>query len=155
MKDYWNTLNDRERSLVIFAGILCIIYLFYIFLYSPLITAKNNKQLELIDKEATLTWMEQVRNVDKSSKSLTTLSNANLLSVLGTQLKTTTFSHFSFQLEQMGSGDIQLSFNEVPYNAFIKWLWTLSGQYLFNIKQVTIEKATLPGLVKVMLVLSV
>jgi len=154
VKAHWNNLNDRERGLVLIAGISCFVYLLYILLYSPLSTARDTAVANWAEKQATLQWMEPLHQFSKTGKAPQLLSKGNLLTEFANQLKVTSFQSFPFQLEQTGSGEIQLSFEEVPYNALVSWLWSLSGRYRFSIKQFNADKKDTPGLVKAMVVIT-
>lgn len=154
MKTYWYNLNDRERWMLGVGFFCCFFYLFYALLYSPLSTAVYNQSQQLSEKQLTLAWMEQVRHQHVTTKELNVLTSSKLLAVLATQLKSSSFRHFPYQLEQTGAGDIQLSFEQVPYNAFVSWVWSISGQYAFTIKQLNAERTDTPGVVKALIVLT-
>ena len=151
MKTYWTNLNNREQWMLGFGGVCCGFFLLYLLLYAPLINAVHNKTQQLIEKQETLVWMQQARLQRKTAKVPQVLNNSQLLTVLADHLKSTSFHRLPYQLQQTGSGDIQLSFDQVPYNAFITWLWSISRQYAFSIKQFNAERTDTPGVVKLML----
>lgn len=151
--NYWNHLNDRERLLSILGGLFVLLYLFYILLFSPLTHSVLEKKKQLQEKQETLTWMEQVRHIPKTQKTKQVISNHKLLAVMGTEM-TLAFKPFPYQLQQTGMGDIQVSFEAVPYTLFINWLWQLSNTYALSIKQFNIERSARPGVVKLHLVLT-
>jgi len=154
VKTYWNQLPDRERVMLLIAGVCCLSYLCYVLVYAPLITAVNQATLQLAEQQSTLAWMKRVRQSYSKTKTIQAVSNGQLLTVLGSQLKQTSFHQYQYQLEQTSSGDIQLSFDEVPYNAFVLWLWKFSEQYKFSIKQLSLDRTKIPGVVKGVVVLS-
>ena len=155
MKTYWNNLNERERWTLGFGGVCCFFFLLYLLLYAPLINAVHDKTQQLAEKQETLAWLQQARLQHKTVKAAQTLSSSQLLSVLANKLKSTSFHGFSYQLQQTGAGDIQLSFDQVPYNAFVTWLWTVSQNYAFSIKQLNAERTDTPGVVKLMVTIKV
>ena len=148
-KAYWDNLNERDRWMLGFGGVCCALFLMYMLLYAPLINAVRNKTQQLNEKQEILVWMQQARQQHKAVKSPQTLSNSKLLSVLADQLKATSFHAFSYRLQQTGTGDIQLSFVQVPYNAFVTWLWSVSQKYAFSIKQFSADKTGTTGVVKI------
>lgn len=150
MKTYWDNLNERERWMVGVGGVCCALFLIYMLFFAPLIHAVRNKTQQLHEKQETLVWMRQAQQRYKSVKAPQALSNSKLLSILAEQLKSTSFHAFSYQLQQTGAGDIQLSFDKVPYNAFVNWLWSIRQQYAFSIKQFNSEKTDTLGVVKIM-----
>ncbi|MDP3706230.1 MAG: type II secretion system protein GspM [Legionellaceae bacterium] len=151
---YWNQLHVRERAMLLIAGVCCFFYLFYALFYSPLTSAVNQATAQLAEQQSTLAWMKRVRQEYTKTKATKTLSNGQLLTVLGSQLNQVSFHRYPYQLEQTGSGDIQLSFDDVPYTLFVVWFRKFSQQYTCLIKQFNVDKTKTSGVVKVMVVLS-
>ncbi len=155
MKSHWTNLNTRERLVLGFGGVCCFLLLLYLLILAPLSNAVHDKSQQLIEKQTTLAWMQKARQQHKTAAAPQTLSSAKLLTVLAVQLKSTSFHHFPYQLQQTGSGDIQLSFENVPYNAFVTWLWSVSKRYAFTIKQLTVARTESSGVVNVMVMITV
>lgn len=151
---YWKNLNEREQGSLGLAGLFCVIYLFYLMVYSPLISAVANKNMQLQDKRETLAWMQKIQqHYRKPGKAPETLDSSKLLSLIASELSKPMFSAFTYQMQQTGSGDIQLSFEKIPYNAFITWLWGISHHYTIHIKELHIEQTKTPGIVKLNLLI--
>lgn len=155
MKTYWDTLNLRERWMLGVGGVFCFFVLLYWLILAPLSNAVQDKSRQLIEKRDTLVWMQQVRHQRETAKAPLSLTSSKLLSVLAAQLKSTSFRRFPYQLQQTGSGDIQLTFDRVPYNALVTWLWSVNKRYAFTIKQFTAERTDTSGVVNAMVVITV
>lgn len=146
MKNYWHNLNSREQYMLIGAGIICLLYISYAWLFSPIMAAANEQKRLFLDKQATLQWMQ---HQPLPKKSLAKHLSANqLLAVLATQLNTSNMQRFPYHLQQTGTGDIQLSFDAVPYNQLMHWLWTMHEQYALSVKQMDIARGKVAGIVK-------
>ncbi|AOW51610.1 TPA: type II secretion system protein M [Legionella pneumophila subsp. pneumophila] len=154
MKTYLNTLNDREKWMVIVAGVSLFIYGYYLLLYAPLSNQVNQKSTQLIEKTETLEWMKQVRMQKRSAKRKESVDNSQLLTILASQLKNNKTLKFPYQLQQTGSGDVQLTFDAVPFQNFIQWLAKINEVYSINIKQFDVEKTPTPGVTRLMIILS-
>ncbi|HGT2644171.1 TPA: GspM family type II secretion system protein LspM [Legionella pneumophila] len=154
MKTYLNTLNDREKWMVIVAGVSLFIYGYYLLLYAPLSNQVNQKSTQLIEKTETLEWMNQVRMQKRSAKRKESVDNSQLLTILASQLKNNKTLKFPYQLQQTGSGDVQLTFDAVPFQNFIQWLAKINEVYSINIKQFDVEKTSTPGVTRLMIILS-
>ncbi|AAU27948.1 TPA: type II secretion system protein M [Legionella pneumophila] len=154
MKTYLNTLNDREKWMVIVAGVSLFIYGYYLLLYTPLSNQVNQKSTQLIEKTETLEWMKQVRMQKRSAKRKESVDNSQLLTILASQLKNNKTLKFPYQLQQTGSGDVQLTFDAVPFQNFIQWLAKINEVYSINIKQFDVEKTSTPGVTRLMIILS-
>lgn len=154
MKAWWNSLNDRERRVLLAGGVCGVFIFYYVVLYAPLSSAVQNKAKQLTDRQRTLAWMQQARLKYKKTGTPQSMDSSKLLSVLSGQLKHASFHSFPYQLQQTGSGDIQLSFDQVPYNAFVSWLWKMGKHYAFTIKLLSSERINTPGMAKVMVTLA-
>ncbi|MCP0914191.1 MULTISPECIES: type II secretion system protein GspM [Legionella] len=155
MKAYWNNLNERERWLLGVGFLVCIFYLFYLLLYSPLVNAIQSKKQQLAEKRETLNWMQQVRQQHKAGgRPAERLNNTQLLTAVANQLNTSDVKSYTHQLQQTANGDVQLSFERVPYAVFIHWLWLLNQKYALTIKQFNAEQNDTPGIVKAVVILS-
>jgi len=154
VKTYLNTLNDREKWMVIVAGVSLFIYGYYLLLYAPLSNQVNQKSTQLIEKTETLEWMKQVRMQKRSAKRKESVDNSQLLTILASQLKNNKTLNFPYQLQQTGSGDVQLTFDAVPFQNFIQWLAKINEVYSISIKQFDVEKTSIPGVTRLMIILS-
>jgi len=155
MKAYWNQLNEREQVLVGLGGIGGVALLFYLLIYNPLVSAVEEKKSEWVDKKTTLQWMQQAQQTYAHEQAPTQVTTATLLSVLTELLSHVSFQRFPYQLEQTSSGDIQLTFDAVPYNLFVSWLQTQSKHYTLVIKSLYFSKTNTPGVVKAAVVFTV
>lgn len=153
MKSYWNNLNDRERMTLGIGGLICGLYLLYLLLFAPLVQSVYDKSKQLIEKQNTLTWLQNVRQQHKTIKAPQVLSQGKLLTILAKQLNSTSFHNRVYQLQQTGVGDIELSFEKVPYNLFISWLWSIRERYQFSIKQLNVDRTKTAGVVKLSLII--
>lgn len=154
MITYWHNLNEREKWMVGIGALCLLFYLFYILLYSPLTSAVNEKAKQLIEKQETLAWMQTVRQQPKNQKVPQMINNAKLLALIGNQLNSGSLRQFPYQLQQTGPGDIQLSFDQVPFSQFLSWLWALGNDYAITLKQFSAERTETPGVVKLMVIIT-
>jgi general secretion pathway protein M len=153
MKIDLSTLNEREKGMVFVALICLILYCYYLFLYTPLRRQVHQKSSQLLEKTSTLEWMNQVKQVGKP-KPKKSIDNSQLLTLLATQLKKEFSVKFPYQLQQTASGDIQLTFEAVPFNLLIDWLKKLNEEYALHLKQFNAEYTPTPGVVRSMVLLA-
>lgn len=152
--NYWNNLSERDRWAAIIGGFFLLSYLFYLLVYSPLTSAVTDKTSQLQDKQETLQWMEQVKKQPLSKANRQTINNGKLLSLVASQLAQGNLQKTGYQIQQTSSGDIQVNFDAVPYSLFLNWLWALNNNYAIHIKQLSSERSQIPGVVKLMVILS-
>lgn len=150
---YWQNLNERERWMVSIAGLVVLVYGFYLLLYSPLTTAVSSRTQQLKEKNDTLVWMQSIKQQENRKPPQAT-NNSKLLSVIASQLSSKSFKPFPYQLEQTGTGEIQLRFEQVPYAAIMRWLWALNTEYTVTLKQIRMDKTETPGVIKLTVLLA-
>lgn len=154
MKAHFASLNEREQWMVIAAVLCVVIYTYYFLFYSPLSTRVIAKESQLIEKSQTLQWMKSVRGQSPKTKSKKSLDNNQLLTLISDQLKNSALVKFPYKLQQTGAGEIQLSFEEVPFNLFIIWLFKINKSYAMTIKQFDAEETPTVGVSKLMIIVS-
>lgn len=103
MKSYLSTLNEREKWMLIGTGLCLILYIYYLFLYTPLNNRVNQKSTQLVDKINTLQWMKKIKQQGRTTQTKQVVSNSQLLTALATQLKNDPTLKFPYQLQQTGS----------------------------------------------------
>lgn len=154
MNKYWNNLNEREKKMLIATAVFVFFYLYYIALYSPLSNKVTQRTQQLEEKTATLAWMNTLKQPKNTSIAKKSISNSQLLTLLANQLKAHKTLKFPYQLQQTSSGDIELSFEQVPFNLFIKWLLQLNEHYAITIKQFNANNTPTPGISQLMVIIS-
>nr|WP_255666719.1 MULTISPECIES: type II secretion system protein GspM [unclassified Legionella] len=136
--------------------VLCLfLYVYYLFLYSPLSQRVTQKSAQLVEKTATLDWMQKIRQQShmKQTKKKT-VDNSQLLTTLATHLKNDPTLKFPYQLQQTGSGDIQLTFDAVAFNLFIIWLEKINQNYAITVKQFEADRLKTSGIARLMILIS-
>lgn len=145
---YWNQLNSRER-LVVMAGLGCLgILLSYLLVYAPIHNALIAKTQDVQEKQDILNWMRHVRPQLKNTQAVKSLSETERITFIANQLQRSSLNTFEHQVQQSSQGEVQLSFDSVPFNALLQWLWSLNQSTDITIKQLTVERTNTNGLVK-------
>ena len=150
----FDALTERERKMLLGAGIVIVIYVYVAWMLWPLQTWVQNLQHSLQDKQTVLQLMHRAQSL-LHKKSVERLSADTVLSVFSTALAEAYYPPSSYQLQQTQRGDVQLTFVSTSYEGFIKWLWGLNQRYAFSIMQCTIKQTPKPGMVEVTVVLSI
>lgn len=155
MKHYFSTLNDREKWMLVVGGLCLILYLYYLFAYAPLSKQTDEKRNQLVEKIETLEWMKQVQQQAHSSPIKKSLDHSQMMTLIASQLKENPLLKFPYQLQQINSGDIQLSFDKVPFKLFLLWLEKMSKEYSIKIKQLDVDPTKVPGVTRLVLIMTV
>ena len=151
---FWNQLNDRERYLLLWGGVCFGLYLAYA-TYASLAEAVMANTQSLLEKKETLAWIKQAeKQISSKQTGSAVLDKSKGLTVLSEQLKTASFHAFSYQLQQLNEDELQLSFEKVPYNAFLTWLSSTSKKYNITIKAFHVDRTDTRGLVKLTVIIA-
>lgn len=154
MKSYLSTLNEREKWMLIGTALCLLLYIYYLFLYTPLNNSVTQKSAQLVDKMNTLQWMKKIKRQGRTTQTKQIVNNSQLLTALATQLKNDPTLKFPYQLQQTGSGDIQLTFDAVAFNLFIAWLEKINQGYAITVKQFEADRTKTPGVTRLMILIS-
>lgn len=151
MKNFWQQLQERERWALGIGATVSLIYLCYLILIAPLSNSVSQKQKMLQDKKNLLAWMRiaETKNIPKPN--LNQNGHVALPSLLTETLKKNQLDGFTYQIQQSQHDLIQLSFTEVPFNLFMKWLMNFCMKHQSNIESLSAEKTNTPGMVKLSL----
>jgi general secretion pathway protein M len=146
MKNYLDTLNEREKGLFWLGLCVVFFYIYYYVIYAPLEQAIMKQKAQLTEKIATKQWMNQVKPQNLDQKSL---NKQELLTVLAGHLKEGVLQEYPYQLEQTGAGEIELRFKAVPFNLFLQWLIPFSQKYPFLIREWQVTRSKTPGVTQI------
>ncbi len=140
--------------MVLGAVLTLTIYCYYQFLYIPLSNKVTLQSSQRIEKSETLAWMKTVRQKAHATKTKQSVGNSQLLTLLATQLKNNETLKLPYQLQQTGTGDIQLTFDRVPFRLFMQWLAKINDKYNLTIKQFDAAHTDTPGVAKLMIIIT-
>lgn len=153
-QNYWHHLSERERWMLGVSILFVGVYLFYQLIYSPLSTRVRCSVNELVEKQEMLAWMQQTQSLWQQQKKPQRITHAKLLTLLANEHHNSSLQRFPYQLKQQGNDTLQLSYEQVPVNLFLRWFWTLSKGHGIDLGQFNAERAKTPGMVKLSLVIT-
>ena len=158
MKNWFNSLQTREKQLMIAATVVVVLFIFYLFIWLPI--DKNTQRLnrQLASQKITLAAMQQmaprIRTLQQSgSKSARRSSNASLTALIyqtgqsrlkGAQLK---------RVEEGQQHSVRVWIEKVAFDDMLFWLESLRNQYGIDVDSIVAEREAEPGLVNVRLTL--
>jgi len=150
---FWDGLNERERRAAC-VGMIGVLFYFAYTLYGTLHHSVVDNTAELTEKKETLAWMQVAQTrFTPQKKGPAVLDGSKGLTVFSEALKKTSFNESPYQLQQVADGTLQLSFDSVPYNAFLHWLWSMSTRYTMVVKTFNAEQTDTQGLVKLTIII--
>ncbi len=159
MKEWWINLGLREKQWLTLGGIFIIFFLFYEIFWSPISSHNDTLRTEIDSNQKLLTWMQQADQhihaiQDLLQKSHTTKSSAALLSLLQKEINQSPFVNQLGQLSQVENNAVQVTFQKVNFDQFIKWLTALWKKESINVSKISITPSGGMGVVDVTVVVT-
>ncbi len=147
----WMQLNTRERYVVVLGGFFCLSLVIYGLIYQPLQRQAQQKQQQLLNKILMLQNLQHQLPLAKSEHIAAVIKRNELLTVIADEFNKGSLYNYTYELQQSGDHDIQLTMAEVPYLKCINWLHGLTHAYKISILQLDVASTKVPGVVRVTL----
>lgn len=145
MKTWFNTLSPRERSLVLIAGVVTLLLLFWLLVAKPLFDnhTKLNKQinnhkiaLEMMRKQSI--QIKQLRQQDTKPAVKTT---GNPQQLIERALQTWRLKPTLERMQSQGSNGVRLVLKNANADRFMRFLFELEDKYALSISNLVINNA--------------
>ncbi|MEJ0039982.1 MAG: type II secretion system protein M [Gammaproteobacteria bacterium] len=154
MKFSLETLNERERRMVMFGGIAAAALLIFGVLL-PLGSSVSKAQERVGKKQADLAWMQSV-GPELASAGPTVAkpsTQESLLIVVDRAARESGLGSSLTSSEPQGAGVLRVRLEKAPFDIMVGWLARLGDQNGISIDTANIDSAGAPGVVTASLVL--
>jgi general secretion pathway protein M len=150
MKDWWFSLQPRERLMIAGCGAVIAIALLYVMVWAPLAEARAQAALNVKAQQETLSWMRQaslqVRQARQTVPTATVIGdNRSLLSIVDSSATQAGVREPIVRMEPEGDNGVTLSMDNAEFDAVILWLGALKRGYNVDVVQVSITPTNTPG----------
>lgn len=131
MKDWWETLQSRERYMVLVAAVLVSIAILYLAIWSPIASSRDNKQKRVEAKRDTVVWMSQkkqeVEHLKRINPNMFNRSSdgRSLLAIVDTGAKQMGIRPAITRIEPKGDDKVQLTMEDIAFDYLIVLLGEL------------------------------
>jgi general secretion pathway protein M len=150
MKAWFARQSARDRSVMLFGAALVAVSLLWAFVWFPLAQSRAALASQASSAEADLAWMRTVApeltrlrasgattGLDRAGRSLLALADGTARDAgLGGAMQ---------RVEPVGSGRVNLWFEDVPFDALVGWLEGLQRQYGIDVDEFAVERAVDAG----------
>ena len=138
-------LRPLNRYILWFWGILSLTLLSWFFVYNPWNSHLNVQLKKLSNEQAIYLLLKKNYSIREQKSSAT---NSQLLTQISDQLKNKALEDFPYKIHQVSSKEIEVIFTQVPYDALISWMWSLSNNQQVFFKKIDLQITPTPGLVQ-------
>ena len=150
------TMNERERRMVIFGGVAAVVLLL-LGVVLPLDRSVSNAQARIGHKQADLAWMQTVTPELASAGPAVSQPTTpeSLLVVVDRAAREAGLGNSLTNSDPSGAGGLRVRLEKAQFGILVGWLARLSEQNGIRVESATIDNAGEPGVVNAGLVLRI
>jgi len=152
LKEWWVNLAIREQLALIIGATTVGVFIMYQCIWSPFVDYVAFLRHQIPIKEKLLAWMEtthkQIKQIEnRAHASGKPLSPAISLSFLQKQIHQARLESQLSQLRQVSTDSIEMHFQKVEFDKFIRLLTRVVTEQRLAISQLSIRVESTPGIV--------
>jgi general secretion pathway protein M len=150
MKEWFYSLQPRERLMVSGCAVVVIIALIYLLIWAPFAERYAQLAANVRAGRETLVWMQQasqqVRQLRQSNPRITAVNDTrSLLSIVDSTAKQAGVRNPITRMEPEGNDGVKLSMENADFDATIRWLGVLKRSYNVEVVRASINPSDAPG----------
>lgn len=150
---WWQGRQARERVLLAAGGAALLATLYFLLIVEPLAAREARLNKALAAEFETQAWLEaqrpQLAEVGATAPRERLPDGASLLAAINESAAASNVATQLTRVTPAGARGASLSFAEVPYATFMRWLLDLDARYGARIERIRLERAESPGIVNV------
>lgn len=158
LKDKFNSLQPRERWVVLGGAILVLVVAVYVFALAPLYSAIDAQAKRVAQKEGDLAWLRSVSGevavLSAAQPSRPGPSNESLVVLIDRAARECGLSNSLTGQTPNGERGIRVRLEAAEFDKLMVCLGTLQQVHAIDVESATIDRTAKPGLVNANLVLT-
>ena len=148
LKNWWESLLDRERRLLVICGVVLGIFIIYSVIWSPLFNSVEDLKIQIGAQQKVLHYLQRASTTISGLKAegiQATQSGGDLLSLAEQTLSQQALSTYLKQVKQPQQNQITLIFQNVPFDKLMQWVQMMVTQHAVSVKQMTATRLSEVG----------
>ena len=147
LKENWDGRTSSERLILIVVATCFVCSVFYLSVYDPLVTWREQEQKKLAANTRVLTQLNRlvprvIQNTTSGPRNA-----EGLATVIDKSLQKNGLTMQGFQPGQQGDARLRLS--NVTYEAAVQWLYDLEYAHNIVVEELSIAQEKTPGLLRI------
>ena len=138
IQERWHQLNMREKLFIGIGGVLVIVSLVFIYVWSPLSARVTVLSNQLVEQRELLTWMKGVSPRIKRLQSQgfsVEKSSGSLLNLINNEFSSAGVSRFISSTQSLNKKQVSVVFYQVPFDSLIQALTALWQKHNIDVEQ--------------------
>jgi general secretion pathway protein M len=158
LKDWFYSLQARERAIVVSGGVLVLIVAIYLLALAPFYAAVNSRAERVARKEGDLAWMRSVGGevlaLSASSPTAVAPTNESLVVLIDRTARECGLGAALTGQTPNGDNGIRVRLEQAEFDKLVVCLGSLQQAHSVNIESANIDRTGKPGFVNASLVLT-
>lgn len=157
LKARWAALSERDRRVLGGGGLVLAAILAWLLVWEPLARARSARESALAEARTLAGLLEtlavETQRGGPARSSATLGAGQSLLSVVDQSRRTSAIQKPPSRLQPDGETTVRIWFEDIPYDALVRWLGELQVRYGVRVDSADIERKPAPGTVDARLTL--
>ncbi len=150
MRAWLETLEQRERLLVIGGAAVLFLLVVYLVIFAPLYEKHDQLQTSVTAQRETVQWMQQsaqrVRQLQRKAGGRSkSLDGSSLLSVSDSTARTSGLGPQLKRIEPEGNNSVRVWLEGASFDTMIVWLINLGKRHGVDISSISIDRTLVAG----------
>ena len=151
LQRWLESLQPRERHIVVSGSITLAVILFYLLLWDPVFTKLNDARQNADTQRQLLIWMktsaQEIQNLQSSGNRLApNLANQSVSSLVTLSAQSNGVQDFVTKLDSTNEG-VEVQLTNADFDRILTWLNDLQTRYTIQARKIVIEPQVDPGTV--------
>lgn len=151
MKDWWDTLQSRERYMVLIAAVLVSIAILYLAIWSPIAASRDTKQKRVDAKRDTVVWMSQKKQEVEHLKRINpnmfkrSTDSRSILAIVDTGAKQMGIRPAITRIDPKGEDEVQLTMENIAFDYLVVLLGELDRRNSIQVADASFNRSEQVG----------
>ncbi|MGM0593470.1 MAG: type II secretion system protein GspM [Pseudomonadota bacterium] len=153
MKQYWMSLQPRERLTLMTGAAIAALLLLYLLLIEPFMVELERLESSVAAQQEELAWMQaaakevaQLKRQNGGGASVAQRGERSLLSLVDSSAREEGLAEPLKQLSPVGE-KVRVRLEGAAFDALLRWLDRLEQDFAVGVDSLTLERLDAPGLV--------
>ncbi|MCP1726877.1 general secretion pathway protein M [Natronospira proteinivora] len=155
LKEWFESLEQRERLMVIVCSVLVTLTLLYLLVVEPYIEHRQNLEQQVSEKQELIAWMQgahaEIQALEDAGRQTTAGSGQSLFGVVDRTSKDAELDRAVRQITPDGDDAVRVRMEAARFDHTLQWLEELERNHGIEVSRVTFDQTDQSGRVNVSL----
>jgi len=149
IKNWFNELDERDQKITLVGAVLFVVVMLYLFLLSPMNNAVAELRVSVASKQKSVDYMKQQVPLFLGNKGSSTGAKSTLPLSSVVNSSTQKYSLPVSRRDSKSPNEMQVWFDNVPFDSFLKWVSELKTRYGVTVASVNVRSQDRNGITSI------